>query len=145
MFASKETTSLSRSVAIQKALDMRTAKYVILISALAVAAINSGAIASDLELIRRNRELLKTKLKDPDSAQFNIEKVIRNEGGLVVCGEFNAKNSFGGYTGYQRWIGLAPYIALIEKETKNFKSLWAKSCDEPKSSSKPKEHLPLAR
>lgn len=42
-------------------------------------------------------------LKDPDSAKFkNSYQAYRLENGdLVICGEMNAKNSFGGYVGYE--------------------------------------------
>ena len=47
------------------------------------------------------RELITKKLKDPDSTKFrNENKYINN----YVCGEFNSKNSYGGYTGYSRYI-----------------------------------------
>lgn len=39
------------------------------------------------------------QLKDPDSAKFrDLERI-----GKAVCGEVNAKNSYGGYIGYQRF------------------------------------------
>jgi hypothetical protein len=39
-------------------------------------------------------------LKDPASAQFRNE--VRN--GNILCGEINAKNSSGGYVGFQRFF-----------------------------------------
>ncbi|WP_290006080.1 hypothetical protein [Acinetobacter pittii] len=42
------------------------------------------------------QKLVKEKLKDGDTAKF------RNQ--WELCGEVNAKNSFGAYTGYQRYI-----------------------------------------
>ena len=47
-------------------------------------------------------------MKDPDSVQFrNVQTVVYNtEVGrsAYVCGEFNAKNSYGGYVGYRRFF-----------------------------------------
>ncbi len=41
------------------------------------------------------------RLKDPSSAQFRDLRAYRMPTGLlVVCGEINGKNSFGGYTGF---------------------------------------------
>lgn len=42
------------------------------------------------------QEVVKESLKDPESAEF------RNMNG--VCGEVNAKNSFGGYTGFKKFV-----------------------------------------
>ncbi|HHO3502998.1 TPA: hypothetical protein ACRRG1_003350 [Acinetobacter baumannii] len=42
------------------------------------------------------QKLVKDKLKDGDTAKF------RNQ--WELCGEVNAKNSFGAYTGFQRYV-----------------------------------------
>ncbi len=57
------------------------------------------------------KKILKENLKDPDSAKFrNIQKpkkfwgkslTIRNS--WLVCGEVNSKNSYGGYSGFERY------------------------------------------
>ena len=39
-------------------------------------------------------------LKDPDSAKFSEINVYKGESGLFSCGSVNARNSYGGYTGY---------------------------------------------
>ena len=41
-----------------------------------------------------------SSLKDPDSARFNGQMVIVDN--KSACVEVNAKNTFGGYTGYQQ-------------------------------------------
>lgn len=50
-------------------------------------------------------------LKDPDSAIFRSEYIqktpSKNESMYFVCGEINAKNSYGGYVGY------APYYYYV--------------------------------
>jgi hypothetical protein len=40
---------------------------------------------------------LKASLKDPESAKFG--RITIDAKGALLCGEVNAKNSFGGYTG----------------------------------------------
>ena len=44
------------------------------------------------------------QLKDPGSAQFTNIRTIPAQG--KVCGEVNSKNSFGGYTGKQKFKGV---------------------------------------
>jgi len=46
-------------------------------------------------------ERVKDALKDPDSAKFRSEFVARDG---AVCGFVNAKNSYGGYGGFRRYI-----------------------------------------
>jgi hypothetical protein len=43
-------------------------------------------------------------LKDPDSAKFQKIRIRDYQGEVVVCGEVNAKNSYGGYAGYRLFI-----------------------------------------
>lgn len=43
-------------------------------------------------------------LKDPDSAKFQNLRIAEYDGGSVVCGEINAKNSYGGYVGYKQFV-----------------------------------------
>jgi len=46
-------------------------------------------------------------LKDPGSAQFGEASAVIDDKGLItVCGYVNARNSFGGYTGQKRYIGM---------------------------------------
>lgn len=46
-------------------------------------------------------ELLKRQLKDPDSAR--LRDLFVNQDGLI-CGQVNAKNSYGGYIGFQHFV-----------------------------------------
>ncbi len=59
-------------------------------------------------LAAKARDLVIGKLKDPDSAKFRDTKVLAVADGrghrYFFCGLVNAKNSFGGYTGYTDYI-----------------------------------------
>ena len=52
-------------------------------------------------------------LKDPESAIIRKARMVRYQGKILVCGEVNAKNSYGGYVGYTRFIAGA-YSAVLE-------------------------------
>ena len=60
------------------------------------------AIFGDTFAIRTLRQPVLLSLRDPESAQFRNERLVANRS--VVCGEFNAKNGMGGYTGFSRYI-----------------------------------------
>ena len=69
----------------------------------------------------RQRAAISAGLKDPSSAQFQAVGVVRTKhssGDITYfCGMVNAKNSYGGFVGYQ------PFVSDgrgIEIETKNF-------------------------
>lgn len=53
--------------------------------------------AEDSEMLK---QVTISSLKDPDSARFNGQMVIVDN--KSACVEVNAKNTFGGYTGYQQ-------------------------------------------
>jgi hypothetical protein len=52
--------------------------------------------------LSRSRDAVLRQLRDPASAQFRNVAVVRAKQGLswAFCGEVNAKNGFGGYTGF---------------------------------------------
>lgn len=66
--------------------------------------------------IEKAKKVVLKDLKDPDSAQFrNIKVVIAGQTSLVasiVCGEVNAKNSFGAYTGFKKFDYSANILSL---------------------------------
>lgn len=63
----------------------------------------------DYQLEKYGINAFRKTLKDPESAQFRNVKVVKSESqggaynGGYVCGEFNAKNGFGAYTGFHRF------------------------------------------
>lgn len=62
---------------------------------------------------------VRSQLKDPGSATFrNINASSTDRSGTSACGLVNAKNSYGGYTGDQ------PFIGLLMERTKGRKD-WA--------------------
>ena len=62
-------------------------------------------------------------LKDPDSAKF------RNQQGF--CGEVNAKNSFGAYTGFKRFIAADRNMIVMEDSLspQEFEKIWESICN----------------
>ncbi len=61
---------------------------------------------------RDAKDAVKAELNDPDSANFRNVRAITvrtREGSVVrsICGEVNAKNGFGGYSGF------APFVYII--------------------------------
>lgn len=45
---------------------------------------------------------LEASLKDPFSVQYRNDKVM--PGGGILCGEYNAKNGYGAFAGFQRFV-----------------------------------------
>lgn len=61
---------------------------------------------SDPDKAAIRRDVRKT-LKDPESAKFGPMTAKKDAKGIVyVCGLVNAKNSYGGYTGMQHYMGI---------------------------------------
>jgi hypothetical protein len=62
-------------------------------------------------LVKQVKEAARYNLKDPSSAQFRNVVVTQSYhadtgalNGVNVCGEINAKNSFGAYTGFKKFF-----------------------------------------
>lgn len=83
-----------------------------LILAAGLLLVAATASAEDQQQIELAKKIAVYDLKDPDSAQFR-NLWVRNTGkDYVVCGEINAKNSYGGYVGYQQF-----YVIVGAKST----------------------------
>jgi len=79
------------------------------------------------------KKAVATILKDPDSAKF--KDVFFNEtkeGGPVACGRVNSKNSFGAYTGFQRFISSGK-TTFMENTKQGFVDIWVGVCLPPHS------------
>ena len=80
------------------------------------------------------KEEVRRLAKDPDSVNFRSTWIGRlatsdGKGAIeVACGYFNAKNSFGGYTGYQRFIGSVGFVMTEEAAMDGFDGLWTETC-----------------
>jgi hypothetical protein len=58
------------------------------------------AVAERQAVERDAKELVRSRLRDPASAQFSIIRVS----GSTVCGTVNSKNGFGGYAGAEGFV-----------------------------------------
>jgi hypothetical protein len=64
------------------------------------------AKADDEAVIAAAKVVVASGLKDPDSAQFRNIFVRQGKTKRAICGEVNAKNSYGGYIGYRTFTVL---------------------------------------
>lgn len=83
---------------------------------------NTSAQMTEIKVNRLGRERVKSLLKDPSSAEF------RNE--VAFCGEVNSKNSFGAYTGFQKYIAANDNAVMLEENMHSvkFSKLWDELC-----------------
>lgn len=57
------------------------------------------------EAISNVKAMVEAKLRDPYSAQWrNLRAFQHTDGSLIVCGEVNAKNAYGGYVGFDGFV-----------------------------------------
>lgn len=61
------------------------------------------------------RLAVEERLKDPDSAKFDVLYTSEKAGIVVVCGTVNAKNGFGGYAGEEEFI-FAGQAAVLQSD-----------------------------
>ncbi|MFN6848872.1 hypothetical protein ACK4Q7_06070 [Proteus mirabilis] len=69
--------------------------------------------------------LVKQTLKDPSSADFRNSRKLNNG---AVCGQVNAKNSFGAYTGFRNFIQ-KDSIVLVDDGSSDFDKYWNIYCN----------------
>lgn len=79
------------------------------------------------KVIEEAQEAVRYGLKDPASAQFREVRLVSYRGdGRVVCGQVNAKNSYGGYVGFKRFIASSK-TATIEHTDNRYPQIAADS------------------
>lgn len=75
---------------------------------------------------------IRQNAKDPDSVQFRNEKINNDtDVGAVACGEYNAKNSFGAYTGFKGFVAVEKTQKTYFENGPNkgeFSNYWNKYC-----------------
>ena len=80
------------------------------------------------------KDAVRHGLKDPDSAQFRdlyeVPSMRDDSGSRAVCGEVNARNSYGGYVGFRRFLYLPSGKALVANSRDSFNlKVIRMSCD----------------
>lgn len=76
------------------------------------------------------QDTVRSKLKDPESAEFRNVQFYSGGPTPTTCGEVNAKNGFGGFSGYERFIAAGSTMAVLESEMPptEMDKLWASVC-----------------
>lgn len=79
------------------------------------ACVCAPVVAQDYsKLVAAAKKELVTSFKDPEAARFRGLGVFKDADGsdLYLCGDVNAKNSFGAYTGYAQFFARPGHAAI---------------------------------
>lgn len=88
-----------------------------------------GDVGKQYAWISEGKRQIQAVLKDPSSADFRNVRFYSGGGIPVTCGEVNAKNGFGGYTGFERFVAAGSQIAVTESMvTDSLDPVWDKFC-----------------
>ena len=71
----------------------------------------------DEEIIVKVKENIREELKDPDSANFRNVRILRINQMIYACGQVNAKNALGGYTGFKWFLASPISVGYFETES----------------------------
>lgn len=82
--------------------------------------------------IANTERAVKAQMKDPGSVRFRNSRFnVYDDKVPVVCGEINAKNGFGGHTGFQKYIASGDSFGPFLEETMSaneFAKSWNEFC-----------------
>ena len=98
---------------------------------LALVACGKTAAQKQLEeqatLTSLGEKYVKEKILEPGHAQFRNQFIGK---GGAPCGEVNAKDAFGAYIGYQRYISVARDLTLLAQDVSpaEFEQQWQQLC-----------------
>jgi hypothetical protein len=76
------------------------------------------------------KQVVLSKLRDPDSAVFR--NVHPTPNGVTLCGEVNAKNGYGGYTGFKKFYTIWQLgVVWMEGQGTYLESSYQEKCEVP--------------
>jgi hypothetical protein len=80
-----------------------------------------------LALTQLGEKYVREKVLEPSQARFRNQFIGK---GGAPCGEVNAKDAFGGYIGYQRYISVARDLTLLAQDVSpaEFEAQWQQLC-----------------
>lgn len=99
----------------------------------AVLATSLCACAGDAERDRL-RTVIGSALRDPASAQYRNDRLVRHADGRVYyCGEINARNAFGGYVGFRQFMASSDAATISNPDDSDrvreaFAKFWKLNC-----------------
>lgn len=105
------------------------------IAVLAIVSLFGWKYGRDYVASSQGKAAVAEQLIDPSSAMFRKVRVVRENGGAVVCGEINGKNHVGAYTGFRKFWAkgkqgmIQPTPGSGELQTLSW-SIFADSCKE---------------
>ena len=78
-------------------------------------------------VIAMGEKYVREKIREPASAQFRNQFIGK---GGAPCGEVNAKDAFGTYIGFQRYISVARELTLLAQDVApaDFDESWRELC-----------------
>lgn len=79
------------------------------------------------QTVTASKRAVAAQMKDPESVQFkDVYANYTEEYDIVACGRVNAKNGFGGYTGFKRFVSDGKRVILEGRD--NLAGAWAGAC-----------------
>ena len=89
-----------------------------------------------LAWMEQDKSTVEAMLKDPESAQFEGVYISFMRDSPVTCGKVNAKNGFGGYTGFKEFIaaknaGISVVRGDGQMADSEFVKVWNTACKDP--------------
>ncbi|HEJ7996881.1 TPA: hypothetical protein SMI16_002310 [Serratia liquefaciens] len=92
-------------------------------------ALEADANREAVSVIISGQNAVKSKVKDPSSVKFMNDFTSFHAGEGYYCGLVDSKNSFGAYTGMQRFVSNGVVSGtFLQEEVNDFSSVWDKFC-----------------
>ncbi|TWG93604.1 hypothetical protein L599_001200000640 [Luteimonas sp. J16] len=83
----------------------------------------AASAADDEAAIAEAKSAVERQLRDPGSAQYRDVFVRPGKQGVIVCGEVNAKNAYGGYVGFKPFMVAGTSVMLASDTDKGIEEL----------------------
>jgi len=84
------------------------------------------------DFVENAKKVVADRMKDPESVKFRNLKTIKDDGLRLLCGDVNAKNSYGAYIGYAPFVSNPVGFVYIGRDSVSIQVLhdrYGKQCN----------------
>ena len=95
---------------------MKMKKIVLAVTALVLLSGCSDNFGPSDRIFEETKKEVYRRIKDPESARFRDTFYAENSVGYTLCGEMNSRNGYGGYSGFEPFVGKTLFPTFFGKE-----------------------------
>jgi hypothetical protein len=119
-------SAFTTKIVLHRYLSIKHAAFILVVLASAFFGIEKGR---EYLFIDWHKDKIKARIKDPDSLRLSNIEIVQLKNHQILCGKYNARNSYGGYGNTSDFIS-SPTALFLEGDMNFFtwQEFWKRAC-----------------